>query len=1094
MIKIKWCLFLFLFPILIFSQDKIIKGKVVDNAGLGIPGVTVMLKDSNNATATDIDGAYSIATGKIKNGILVFSYLGYATKNMAFNNQTNIINVSMSESQQQLDEVVVTALGIKREKKSLAYSTQTIDTQDMTEARSTNFLNALSGKAAGVQIVKSGTPTGSTRVVIRGLTSVTGANQPLYVIDGVPLDSAQGDGSVSVWNDGGKNTAVSDIDYGSPLSHINPDDIENIEILKGPNAAALYGSRASNGVVLITTKKGKANSSLGVSINSNSSYTSNREYPYYQYVYGSGSGGRLVSTAAGIDPTTGLPSVAGINSYRAYGAPMLGQDILTYNGVQSKYLPKPNNIKELYQMGVVTTNNFAIDKGGDQGSFRLSYANTSGSHVIEGMELQNRNNLTFRGSQKISNKLSTDMSVLYTNNKVKNRMYQNGSERNPANNYMYILPDMGKDNLLPYKTEDNMAYAAPGNGPFKNPYWNLYENSNQDEANNLIGNVTIKWDITNALSLKSKVNGSVNLVQGEEFNNKGAAYDPDGFYRTFNNQTQNWNYEAILNYNKKIKDFSIVALIGTNRFDFSSTQRQTRINSLLLRDVRSLANSNGIPEVVEIDAQKRINSAFSSLSLGYKNTYFMDVTARNDWSSTLPRNNNSYFYPSIGGSFIFSELIPKNDILTYGKIRASYAQVGNDTKPYNTITNYQYGGLYNSVAWLALQTTRNNPNLKPELTSSNEFGIETRLFKNRVSLSATYYESSTINQIIAAQTSPTSGFSSQFFNAGEIRSKGMEVVFSGKIIDNSFKWAVDLNWSKNESLVVSLIDGVDRLSLRSWFNVNVFAEVGKPLGELRGNVQARDAETGIPLVLANGRVASTPNGVLGNAQPDWIGGLRNSFSYKGFTLNVLLDAKIGGDMYSGTMLKIVNQGAHADTYANRDEFLFSNVILGENNEERFGRGLFGNSYADGVRVKGTQYAGAAIAATDSNGNLIRDENGNAKALRDADGNIVYSKAYIDPMTYGFDGLQNQERFTYDASYVKLREVTIGYTFPNKYLKDTPFKRAKFSLVGRDLWTIFRNTPQGIDPEAGTTSGNGQGIEYGSFLPTRTLGININLGF
>jgi hypothetical protein len=511
---------------------------------------------------------------------------------------------------------------------------------------------------------------------------------------------------------------------------------------------------------------------------------------------------------------------------------------------------------------------------------------------------------------------------------------------------------------------------------------------------------------------------------------------------------------------------------------------------LLLRDVRSLSNSNGIPDVVEIDARKRINSVFSSLSLGYKNTYFMDVTARNDWSSTLPSNNNSYFYPSVGGSFIFSELIPKNDILTYGKIRASYAQVGNDTKPYNTITNYQYGGLYNGAAWLASQATRNNSDLKPELTSSNEFGIETRLFKNRISLTATYYESSTINQIIAAQTTSTSGFSNQFFNAGEIQSKGMEFVFSGKILDKSFKWAVDLNWSKNESLVVSLIDGVDRLSLRTWNNVNVFAEVGKPLGELRGNVQARDPETGIPLVLDNGRVAYNPkeNGVLGNAQPDWIGGLKNAFSYKGFSLNVLLDAKMGGEMYSATMLKSVNFGVHADTYAYRDEFLFSSVIMGENNEERSGRGTQGTTtiYADSDRVKGRQYAGSAISTTDANGNLV--------AKRDANGNIVYSNAYISPEQYGFDGLYDQERFTYDASYVKLREITIGYTFPNKFLNKTPFKRAKFSIVGRDLWTIYRNTPQGIDPEAGTTSGNGQGIEYGSFLPTRTLGININLGF
>jgi hypothetical protein len=502
-----------------------------------------------------------------------------------------------------------------------------------------------------------------------------------------------------------------------------------------------------------------------------------------------------------------------------------------------------------------------------------------------------------------------------------------------------------------------------------------------------------------------------------------------------------------------------------------------------------LSNSNGIPDVVEIDARKRINSVFSSLSVGYKNTYFMDVTARNDWSSTLPSNNNSYFYPSVGGSFIFSELIPKNDILTYGKIRASYAQVGNDTKPYNTITNSQYGGFYNFTGWQASQTTRNNPNLKPELTSSNEFGIETRLFKNRVSLSATYYESSTIDQIIAAQTTPTSGFSNQVFNAGEIRSKGMELVFSGKIIDNSFKWVVDLNWSKNESLVVSLIEGVDRLSLREQFNVGVFAEVGKPLGELRGIVQARDPETGIPLVKATGRIEWMEDGVLGNAQPDWIGGLKNSFSYKGFSLNVLLDAKMGGDLYSSTIQKSINTGVHADTYAGRDEFEFSSIILGETNNERVGIGLFGTTYSDSDRVKGRQYEGAAISFTDANGNLVAKRDGPNNT-----GNIVYSKASISPQDWGFDALQDQQRITYDASYVKLREITLGYTFPNKFLKGSPFKRAKFSLVGRDLWTIFRNTPQGIDPEAGTTSGNGQGIELGSFLPTRTLGVNINLGF
>jgi TonB-linked SusC/RagA family outer membrane protein len=1074
---IKWSVLLFLFPIIVFSQEKIITGQVIDDSGMPLTGVTILLKLTNKGAITDLDGQYVLSTGEIVKGILEFSYLGYATKEIPFNSETNKVNATLSESQEELEEVVVTALGIKRDKKSLSYSTQGVNTEDMTEARSSNFLNALSGKAAGVQITNSSTPTGSTRVIIRGLTSITGNNQPLYILDGVPLDSSSGDAGVSVWNEG------DDIDLGSPISGINPDDIDSIQILKGANASALYGSRASNGVVIITTKKAKKGTSkINVNVNSNMSVVSNREYPNYQYSYGAGNGGRLVQNAGRLDATTGLPTVGSYN--RAYGAPFLGQQVLDYNGTVGTYAPDINNVKDLYQTGVVNTNTFAISRATDKNTLRFSYGKTIGDHVIKRMEEINRDNIALRMSQDITDKLRANVSFIYTHQKVNNRMYQNGSNRNPANNYMYMLPNMSQSNLLPYKDENNEAFQYEGD--FNNPYWNIFENSNQDITNRVVTNITLNWEILKGLELKTRVNGALNDVDRQEFNNKGASYDPNGLYREVTTSRQNWNYEAILNYTKKFNDFSLVSLIGANRFDVRTDGNRLTAISLFERDIKSLSNGDEFVPEIFINNNKRINSVYGSVSLGYQKTYFLDVTSRNDWSSTLPAANNSYFYPSVGGTILFSEFIPRNKILTFGKIRASYARVGNDTG-FNQIRNsYVQGGNYNNTDWVALERIRKNLELKPELTSSTEFGIEAKFFNNRISFDGTYYKSSTNNQIINVSTTPTSGFVGKFLNAGEIQNEGMELFLSAKLFDKKFKWSTDINWSKNESFVASLFDGVESRLIRSWFNVGVFAEVGEPFGNIRGNSQLVDPETGTPLVLANGRAAWESNQLLGNAQPDWIGSIRNSFSYKGFSLNFLVDVKMGGDLYSGTMAKTYNHGVHAGTLEGREEWLLSTLILGENNNERQGRGLFGNNYADSDRPKGRIYENSALG--------VQDEDGNWSAERDANGEIIYTQRWLNPQVYGYDGLQDQRRFVYDASYVKLREVTLGYNIPHRLIKKIKIKNAKISVVGRNLWTIYRNTPQGIDPESGTTSGNGQGIEYGSFLPTRTLGVNVKLVF
>ena len=1077
--KIKWCIVLIFLPFVVFSQENLIKGKVTDMSGEPLLGVTILIKGTATGVSSDFDGNFELDTRDQTTGILVFSYLGFTSQEVEFDQNSKEIDIILNESAEQLDAIVITALGIKRDKKSLSYSTQEVKTEDMTEARSTNFLNALSGKASGVQVVSSSTPTGTTRVIIRGLTSITGDNQPLYVIDGVPLDSSPGDGGVSVWNGG------DDIDLGSPLSTINPDDIASLQVLKGANASALYGSRASNGVVLITTKKAnkKDGPKLRVNINSNFSVISNREYPYNQYVYGGGDNGRTVTGGRPVDSETGLPIVGGF--LRAYGMPFLGQQVLDYNGTVGAYAPNTNNIKELYKVGTVATNTFAFSSAGEKSTFRFSYANTIGDHVIDRQEKINRSNVALRFSTDISKNLNLNSSLQYVNQRVTNRLYQNGSNRNPASNYIWMLPNMSRANLNPYKDENNNAFNYQGE--FNNPYWNIYENTNQDQNNRVVANLTLDWKIAEGLSLRSRVNGAINKIDRFEFNNLGASFDPNGLYREVNVNRENWNYEALLNYTTRINDISIVSLLGVNKFDLRTTGERITAISILERDVMELSNGDEFSPKIYLPNNKTINSVFSSLSIGFEDTYYLDITGRNDWSSTLPSNNSSYFYPSVGATTIFTKLLPTSSVLNFGKIRASFAQVGSDTSFDRLINNYIEGGNYNQTQWFALQTQRNNPDLKPELTTSTEFGVELEFFNKRVSLDATIYRPSTNDQIIPVRVTPTSGFISKFINAGEIQNDGIELFLSAEIFNKQFKWKTDINWSKNGSEVISLSPGTDRLLLRNWFNVGVFAEVGEPFGNIRGNSQARDPESGTPLVFANGRVRWDNDQLLGNAQPDWIGSIRNAFSYKGFSLNVLVDAKMGGELFSATMVKSINYGVHAESLEGREAYLFSSMILGENNNERAGNGLFGNPYGDSQRPKGRTYENSAVAVQDADGNWV--------AERDSDGNIVYANTWLSPQLYGFDGVNDQSRFVYDASYVKLREIVFGYAFPSRVLeKLRNIKNLKVSVVGRDLWTIYRNTPQGIDPEAGTTSGNGQGIEFGSFLPTRTLGVNIKIGF
>lgn len=1053
-----------------WGQD-VVSGTVTDETGEPLIGATVSVADGAAGTVTDADGQFTFALPDDADDVtLVVSYVGYQTRRLAVGDQRTF-DVSLGDAALELETVAVTALGIERETKSLTYARQSADPVNLTQARTQNLTTGLAGKLAGVQVLGGATPNSSNRVVIRGNSSITGNNQPLYVVDGIPLDNSAGDDGVSVWNTG------DDIDYGNPISNINPDDIASIEVLKGPNAAALYGSRAANGVILLTTKRGKTRDGIGVTVNSNVQFTENTQYLRYQNVYGAGNQFRLSNgSPAQLERETNLP-IPGFHT-RSYGDPLLGFAVRGYNGEVDAYDPQPDNVEEYFQTGRVLTNTLALDGASDNGSFRVSYTNTTGDFVLPGFEEQSRHNVSLRATQGFGDRLEADVSVLYTNDRVDNRIYQNGSDRNPLYNLLYIHRNMNRDNLSPYADADGNARTF--RGPFINPLWNLNENTNADQSNRVIGRLQLRYRLADGLHAQGRVMGDINQVEGEEFNNPGAPYDPDGYYRTFNQTRTNYNYEGLLTYDRALgPDVSLVTTLGGNYFDRDNSVRDVRVNSLLLRDLPSLSNARALPVAIERDIRDRIASAFGSASLGLKSTYYLDLTARNDWSSTLPAGENSYFYPSIGGSVVFSELLPQRGFLSFGKVRASWAQVGNDASPYQTATNFNYGGIYNGSPWVSVNETRGNPLLKPEITSSQEYGLELMLWRKRVSLNATYYDARTRNQIVTAQVPAATGFASQVFNAGEIRNYGWELAGAITPVRGDFAWTVDVNWAKNQSEVVSLLDGTDRLLLREWFSLGVYAEVGEPYGVIRGNAPQRDP-AGNVLVQPNGRIAVDRDAVLGNVTPDWIGGVRNQFNYKGFNLSVLVDFRKGGDLYSGTMVRATNFGITEETLFGRDDYYFSDIVLGENNNERRGVGLFGNDYDNADRPRGAIYENSFLA--------VRDPD--TGELTAGDPNVNY----ISPQNFFFDAGSNQERYTYDASFVKLREVVLGYDLPRRLLGKLPVESARVSLVGRNLAILHQNTPEGIDPEASTTSGNGQGIEYASFPISATYGANVLFSF
>ncbi|HTE27317.1 SusC/RagA family TonB-linked outer membrane protein [Flavitalea sp.] len=1015
----------------VVAQGIAVSGKVTSEAdGSAMYGVTVSAGKSVYATTND-RGDYTI---KLPVGIdvLTFSFVGIEslTENIA---GRSTINVRLKNADGQLGEVVVTALGIKREARALSYSQQGVNVNAMNEAKSTNFLNALSGKVAGLQVIPPGFNTGSARVVIRGNNSLTGNNQPLFVVDGMPIDNSSGD--------------AGSIDYGNNAADLNTEDIESIQVLKGPNASALYGSRAANGVILITTKKGSVK--FRVSLNSSVMFQTLTEFPEYQNAYG-------VGTNFAIDPTSRIPRA--IQNYRSWGSPMMGQPYVALDGNVKPYVPQPDNVKDFYQTARLLTNAIAIEGGSANTVYRFSYTNYNGTSVVDGFNENQKHSINLRLQNTINKYVGFDTKINYIRDIVDNRQYSNSNGRNPTNLYTHMARSTDLAELQPYK--DPLTGKEIGtHRNFSNPYWTINENPNRDVKDRVIASFNPELNIAPGIKLIGRAGADIYWWEGFEFNNIGSiiASNPDGFMRTFNTKQQNFNLEAILSVNKKINDFSFIGNVGVNSFISNFEKREQRINSMLQPGLINVSNAKEPPVISQLQRNKKLNSAYASLSVGYKNYAFVDITGRNDWSSALPANNNSYFYPSVGGTVVLSDMLKfSNRILSFAKIRGSYAIVGNDTDPYRLDQTYSFNGFYSGATLASLSTTMNNPELKPEKTSSYEFGTDLKFINNRISLAATYYKASTTNQIITAQLPSSSGFLTRLYNAGEIQNWGYEFSLSGKIIQKkNFSWESFINFSRNNSEVISLIDGVPRFQLASNSNfIYVYAEVGQPYGYLRGLGVARDAKGNMLIEDGGSLLVKNDDMAFGTSAPDWLAGINNTFTIGNFDFNFLIDIKKGGVIYSGSYSRMLTNGVIAETLYGRDDYYKHSVIFGESGSELSGGAKWDAYYADGTK----------------------------------------NTRYVTPQNYEYARPNYAEFVVFDASYIKLREITVGYSFNPKSLARTPFKSARVSLAGRNLAIFHRNTPVGIDPEATSTSGNGQGIENGALPPNALYGFNVRLNF
>lgn len=1047
---------LYFIPHDLAAQTVAVSG-TINSTATGQPLESVTIRNNTKSTVTDKNGQFTISVPA--HSILSISYVGHASRQINVDSLSAGAAIWLEPSDNALDAVVVTALGVSKTKKSLGYATQEIKGSAVAEAKESNIVNALAGKVAGVRVTNTQGDMGSSRIVIRGETSIAGNNQPLFIVDDVPVDNSQ-------LGAGGSR------DFRNAIADLNSEDIESISVLKGPNAAALYGSRAAHGVILIKTKSGKNKKGLGVTINSNTSFANILILPDYQNVFGQGSEGKF-SYVDG--------KGAGINDGvdESWGPKLDGRLIPQFysKGVAVPFVAHPDNVKDYFKTGATYSNSISLDGGvANQYNYHIGFNNEKQYGVIPNSEA-GKNNISFNAGYTVTPKLKLGINANYTVNSAPNLP---GSGGKRATSTMLQFTWFGRqvdvNQLRNYLDADGNTFNW-NNSYYSNPFWVAYENTVSQRRNRFTGSVNLNYAIADGLNL--------NVRSGNDYYNDrrklriayGTNGTPFGSYEEDAFTVNENNTEATLRYNKAVSsDFSLDVLAGANLRSKYFEENDQQAPRLAVAKLYTLSNSRDPLISSSYFYKLKTYSAFASAQVGYKNFAFINLTARNDWSSTLPEQSLSYFYPSVNASVVLTDALSiKSNVLSYAKIRGGWSKVGSDADPYQLLNTYNFNSPFNGNPQLNTSGVDLNPNLKSESTNSAEAGVELGLLGNRVRVDLSVYNTNSINQILKVDVSASTGYTQKLLNAGKINNKGIEVQLGITPVKSKlFKWDVDLNYGANRSKVI-ILDDEGRLQnyvLGSYRNLQVIATVGKPYGTLFGNAYLRDAKGNIVVNNAGIPLADPNKKVLGKFTPDWVGGVNNSFTYKNLNLSFLIDASIGGSLFAGTNSTGSYTGVLASTLPGRDaEHGGLYYYYPGNNKANATVGLSKGGappagetvYEDGIIFNGVKADGTANASI-----------------------IPASQYYKAPRNI-------EEQFVYSASYVKLREVKLGYNLPQHLIKRIGLVGATVSIVGRNLWIIHKNVPN-IDPENAFTNGNAQGLEDLTLPTVRSYGFNINLKF
>lgn len=1009
---------LFLVACASVMAQQTVSGRVTSSVdGSPLPGVSVLVKGTTNGTSTDSDGRFTIGVPD-NSAVLVLSFIGFTSQEIPVGNQTNI-SISMSEDTHELDEVVVTAFGLEREKKSLTYTTQQVGTEQLSKARELNVVNSLSGKVAGLSIGRSGSGVGApSRVLLRGNRSIAVDSQPLYIVDGVPA--------------GG-------------ITNLNPDDIESINVLKGPNAAALYGNRANNGAIIVTTKKG----TQGFSVNVNTSMMFDQPLilTKYQNEYGQG----LAGTYLPASEYSWGPKMDG--SERAFWSPDPA-----HSGETRPFTAQPDNVKDFYQTGHNLATTLSVAGGNDKNQTYFSYTYTDAAGVVPNNELT-RHSLNLRLTNKLSERLTLDSKINYIRQEIDNQLPQAENFANP-NRHAFRLPrNIRTEDISQYEytTVTNLKrqnYFNPGSNGGANPYWTINRNVNQNRDDRILAFSSLKYEITEGLNILGRVAVDRSVANSDAKDYADSYVIADfGRYTVTHSEGMEFNADFLASYDKSInEDFRFNINFGGN----VRKQRNTSLSSntgtaLPVRNFFAISNTLQVVSTHGIGSPRDVNSLYGFGQLSWKNAVFLDLTARNDWSSTLPADAWSFFYPSVGINAVVSELFTFPQWFSFAKIRGSFAEVGNDTNPFQLerTASFAAGGV---GGYLSINTVVPNSTLLPEETRSLEVGADLRFLNNRLGVDLTYYRTNSLNQLFALPLPVGSGASSYFTNGGDVQNTGIEAMVTFTPLQNSaINWDVSVNFAKNTSLVKKIHDTRKSLDIASDFLRRFVIEEGKPFGQVYSRGFVRD-EQGRVLIESNGlprRTAGTTVEVANN-NPDWLGGVINSFSYKNFTLSFTVDVRHGGTIASITNAIIYADGLTEETLPGRE----GGLIFGENFFE----------YED------------AVLASDGGPNNIP----------------ITSELFWINM--GGRNAPIGEAFVVSASNVRMREAVLGYNLPAGILTRTPFKNVSISFVGRNLF-FFQNKANNIDPDVTTTTA-ASGAGYDAFGPptARSYGFNLNLGF